>query len=218
MSDTAVWACYYYWCSNSSQMLRDVTMLALSEGLTKCAEQLSNLMLRSSSISCWLFTTKHNRFSHDPCIGNAEAIVPVQMCRADVSTYCFGLAASMGAFLLTAGTKGKRFSMPNARIMIHQPLGGASGQAVDIEIQAKEIMYHKGNLNQIMSDCTGQPIDRVNIIVSIKAWKQQKSGPARNMHSLLGRHGAQHGVKSSPLVVSWGAQTARTCWCQPPGR
>lgn len=67
----------------------------------------------------------------------------------------------MGAFLLTAGTKGKRFSMPNARIMIHQPLGGASGQAVDIEIQAKEIMFHKANLNGIMAECTGQPIDRV---------------------------------------------------------
>lgn len=59
----------------------------------------------------------------------------VQLCRADVQTYCFGLAASMGAFLLGAGAKGKRYSMPNARIMIHQPLGGASGQAVDIEIQ-----------------------------------------------------------------------------------
>ena len=68
----------------------------------------------------------------------------------------------MGAFLLTAGTKGKRFSMPNARIMIHQPLGGASGQAVDIEIQAKEIMFHKGNLNGIMAECTGQPIERVS--------------------------------------------------------
>ena len=85
------------------------------------------------------------------------------MCRADVSTYCFGLAASMGAFLLTAGTKGKRYSMPNARIMIHQPLGGASGQAVDIEIQAKEIMFHKGNLNSIMAECTGQPIDQVSL-------------------------------------------------------
>ena len=88
------------------------------------------------------------------------------MCRADVSTYCFGLAASMGAFLLTAGTKGKRFSMPNARIMIHQPLGGASGQAVDIEIQAKEIMFHKANLNGIMAECTGQPIDRVSFLPS----------------------------------------------------
>lgn len=61
----------------------------------------------------------------------------IQLCRADVQTYCFGLAASMGAFLLGAGTKGKRHSMPNARIMIHQPLGGASGQAIDVEIQVR---------------------------------------------------------------------------------
>jgi len=83
------------------------------------------------------------------------------LCRADVSTYCFGLAASMGAFLLGAGQRGKRYSMPNSRIMIHQPLGGASGQAVDIEIQAKEIMYHKANLNRIMADCTGQPLAKI---------------------------------------------------------
>ncbi|KAL6765535.1 Clp protease-domain-containing protein [Haematococcus lacustris] len=83
------------------------------------------------------------------------------LCRADVQTYCFGLAASMGAFLLGAGKKGKRYSMPNSRIMIHQPLGGASGQAVDIEIQAKEIMYHKANLNRIMADCTGQPLKKI---------------------------------------------------------
>lgn len=68
----------------------------------------------------------------------------------------------MGAFLLTAGAKGKRFSMPNARIMIHQPLGGASGQAIDIEIQAREIMYHKTNLNRIMAECTGQPVEQVS--------------------------------------------------------
>lgn len=85
------------------------------------------------------------------------------MCRADVQTVCFGLAASMGAFLLGAGTKGKRFSMPNARIMIHQPLGGASGQAVDIEIQAREIMYHKANLNRIMAEYTLQPIEKVSM-------------------------------------------------------
>jgi ATP-dependent Clp protease, protease subunit len=85
----------------------------------------------------------------------------MMMCRAPVQTYCFGLAASMGAFLLGAGAKGKRYSMPNARIMIHQPLGGASGAAVDIEIQAKEIMYHKANLNRIMSEYTKQPIERI---------------------------------------------------------
>ncbi|KAI3438413.1 hypothetical protein D9Q98_000844 [Chlorella vulgaris] len=85
----------------------------------------------------------------------------MMMCRADVQTYCFGLAASMGAFLLGAGTKGKRYSMPNARIMIHQPLGGASGAAVDIEIQAKEIMYHKANLNRIMAQYCGQAIEKI---------------------------------------------------------
>ena len=69
----------------------------------------------------------------------------------------------MGAFLLGAGAKGKRSSMPNARIMIHQPLGGASGQAVDLEIQAKEIMYHKANLNRIMSGYTGQPVEKVRL-------------------------------------------------------
>jgi len=86
----------------------------------------------------------------------------MQMCRADVSTVCMGLAASMGAFLLTAGAPGKRLSMPNARIMIHQPLGGASGQAVDIEIQAKEIMYHKARLNQLMAFHTGQDVKKVD--------------------------------------------------------
>ncbi|GIL70473.1 hypothetical protein Vretimale_3622 [Volvox reticuliferus] len=85
----------------------------------------------------------------------------MMLCRADVHTYCFGLAASMGAFLLGAGKRGKRHSMPNARIMIHQPLGGASGQAVDIEIQAKEIMYHKANLNRIMADYTSQPLSKI---------------------------------------------------------
>eukprot|EP01025_Chloroclados_australasicus_P037535 TRINITY_DN3833_c0_g1_i1.p2 TRINITY_DN3833_c0_g1~~TRINITY_DN3833_c0_g1_i1.p2 ORF type:complete len:172 (-),score=25.12 TRINITY_DN3833_c0_g1_i1:397-912(-) len=87
----------------------------------------------------------------------------MQLCRADVQTYCFGLAASMGAFLLGAGAKGKRYSMPNARIMIHQPLGGASGQAIDVEIQAREMMYHKTNINRIMSEYTGQPVEQVEL-------------------------------------------------------
>lgn len=85
----------------------------------------------------------------------------MQLCRAPVHTYCFGLAASMGAFLLGAGKQGKRYSMPNSRIMIHQPLGGASGQAVDIEIQAKEIMYHKATLNRIMAGYTKQPLSKI---------------------------------------------------------
>ncbi len=81
--------------------------------------------------------------------------------RPDVCTICVGLAASMGAFLLSAGTKGKRMSLPNSRIMIHQPLGGAQGQATDIEIQAKEILYHKQNLNRWLADHTGQPLERI---------------------------------------------------------
>jgi ATP-dependent Clp protease protease subunit len=81
--------------------------------------------------------------------------------KCDVNTYCLGLAASMGAFLLSAGTKGKRFALPNARIMIHQPLGGARGQATDIEIQAREILYLKRRLNEMLAEHTGQPITKI---------------------------------------------------------
>ncbi len=81
--------------------------------------------------------------------------------RPEVSTICVGLAASMGAFLLSAGAKGKRMSLPHSRIMIHQPLGGAQGQATDIEIQAKEILYHKRRLNEFLAKHTGQPIERI---------------------------------------------------------
>jgi ATP-dependent Clp protease, protease subunit len=85
----------------------------------------------------------------------------MQFIKCDVSTYCIGMAASMGSLLLTAGAKGKRFSMPHSRIMIHQPLGGARGQASDIEIQAKEILYLKERLNAIYSHHTGRAIDQV---------------------------------------------------------
>ncbi|MBE9066022.1 ATP-dependent Clp endopeptidase proteolytic subunit ClpP [Leptolyngbya cf. ectocarpi LEGE 11479] len=82
--------------------------------------------------------------------------------KPDVSTICVGLAASMGAFLLSAGTKGKRMSLPNSRIMIHQPLGGAQGQATDIEIQAKEILYIKKTLNDALAEHTGQPLEKIS--------------------------------------------------------
>lgn len=82
--------------------------------------------------------------------------------KADVSTICVGLAASMGAFLLLAGTKGKRFALPNAEIMIHQPLGGTQGQATDIEIHAKRILRMRERLNQIMAETTGQPLEKIN--------------------------------------------------------
>ena len=79
-----------------------------------------------------------------------------------VITICYGLAASMGAFLLSGGTKGKRLALPNSRIMIHQPLGGAQGQAVEIEIQAKEILYLKETLNSLLAEHTGQNIEKIS--------------------------------------------------------
>lgn len=79
--------------------------------------------------------------------------------KCDVSTICIGMAASMGAFLLSAGTKGKRFALPHSEIMIHQPLGGARGQATDIEIQAKQILRIKAILNEILAKNTGKPLD-----------------------------------------------------------
>lgn len=85
----------------------------------------------------------------------------MQFVKPQVSTYCVGLAASMGALLLTSGEKGKRFSLPHSRIMIHQPLGGARGQASDIEIQAKEILYLKQRLNEILSKATGKSVAQI---------------------------------------------------------
>lgn len=85
----------------------------------------------------------------------------MQFIKPDVSTLCTGLAASMGAFLLAAGAKGKRFSLPNSRVMIHQPLGGAQGQAADIEIQAREILYLRERLNAILAEKTGREIEQI---------------------------------------------------------
>jgi ATP-dependent Clp protease protease subunit len=86
----------------------------------------------------------------------------MQQVSPDVITICYGLAASMGAFLLSGGTKGKRLALPNSRIMIHQPLGGAQGQAVEIEIQAKEILYLKETLNSLLAEHTGQDIQKIS--------------------------------------------------------
>ena len=85
----------------------------------------------------------------------------MQFIKPDVSTLCMGQACSMGAFLLTAGTQGKRFALPNSRVMIHQPMGGFQGQASDIAIHAKEILSLRAKLNEIMAHHTGQPIDRI---------------------------------------------------------
>tara|TARA_S200000501_G_scaffold351575_1_gene369577 strand:+ start:167 stop:826 length:660 start_codon:yes stop_codon:yes gene_type:complete len=86
----------------------------------------------------------------------------MQQISPDVVTICFGVAASMGAFLLSGGAKGKRLALPNSRIMIHQPLGGAQGQAVEIEIQAKEILFLKKTLNSLLAEHTGQPLEKIN--------------------------------------------------------
>src|SRR3954463_9376595 len=86
----------------------------------------------------------------------------MQFIKSDVCTYCIGMAASMGALLLAAGVKGKRFSLPHSRIMIHQPLGGAKGQASDIEIQAKEILYLKERLNRILAHHSGRTMEQVH--------------------------------------------------------
>lgn len=85
----------------------------------------------------------------------------MQYIKPDVSTICVGMAASMGAFLLTAGTKGKRYALPNAEVMIHQPLGGTRGQATDIKIHAERILKMRDKLNRIMSEASGQPLERL---------------------------------------------------------
>ena len=85
----------------------------------------------------------------------------IKSIRSDVATICIGEAASMGAFLLSAGTKGKRMALPSARIMIHQPLGGAQGQATDIELEAKEILRMKSMLNGLLAEHTGQPLEKI---------------------------------------------------------
>jgi ATP-dependent Clp protease protease subunit len=87
----------------------------------------------------------------------------MQYIKPDIATYCLGQAASMGALLLTAGTKGKRQVLPNSRVMIHQPIGGFHGQATDVEIHAKEILKMKENLNQILAKHTGQPIEKIHV-------------------------------------------------------
>ena len=91
--------------------------------------------------------------------------------KCDVSTVCIGMAASMGAFLLAGGAKGKRYALPNAEIMIHQPLGGAQGQATDIEISAKHILAIKERLNKILADRTGQPYEVIAADTERDNWK-----------------------------------------------
>ena len=94
----------------------------------------------------------------------------MQYIKADVQTICLGMAASMGAFLLAAGTPGKRFALPNAEVMIHQPSGGAQGQATDIRIAAEHIQRTKDRLNRIMSERTGQPLEKISADMERDNW------------------------------------------------
>jgi ATP-dependent Clp protease, protease subunit len=94
----------------------------------------------------------------------------MQFIKPDVSTLCMGMAASMGSFLLMAGAKGKRAALPNSRVMIHQPSGGAQGQATDIEIQAREILKTREQLNKIYAERTGQPLDRIQADMERDRW------------------------------------------------
>jgi ATP-dependent Clp protease protease subunit len=94
----------------------------------------------------------------------------MQFIKPDVSTLCMGMAASMGSFLLMAGAKGKRFALPNSRVMIHQPSGGAQGQATDIEIQAREILKTREQLNKIYAERTGQPLERIAADMERDRW------------------------------------------------
>ncbi len=104
----------------------------------------------------------------------------MQHVKSDVSTICVGMAASMGAFLLTAGAKGKRYALPNSTVMIHQPLGGAKGQATDIKIHAEWILKTKDSLNRILSDRTGQPLEKIQNDVErdyfMSAWEAKAYG------------------------------------------
>lgn len=102
----------------------------------------------------------------------------MQYIKCDVSTICIGMAASMGAFLLAGGQKGKRFALPNAEIMIHQPLGGAQGQATEIEIAAKHILRTKEKLNQILSENTGQPYEVIAADTERDNWKSAEEAKA----------------------------------------
>ena len=98
--------------------------------------------------------------------------------KCDVSTICVGLAASMGAFLLAGGTKGKRYALPNAEIMIHQPLGGAQGQATEIEITAKQILKTKEKLNRMLAENTGKPFEEVAADTERDNWKTAEEAKA----------------------------------------
>jgi len=117
----------------------------------------------------------------------------MQFIKPDVSTLCIGLAASMGAFLLSAGEKGKRFCLPNSKIMIHQPLGGAQGQATDIEIQAREILHLKEQQIQILAKHTGKDADRLRLDMERNFWMSAEDAREYGMVDAVLAHQEQRG-------------------------
>lgn len=143
-----------------SKLLQDRIIILAGEVKDETAQVLIAQMLYLSSESKEDITMYIN--SPGGSVSAGMAIYDtMQFIPCDISTVCFGMAASMGSFLLSAGTKGKRKSLPNSRIMIHQPLGGASGQAIDVRIQAQEILYMREILNQHLADATGQPMEKI---------------------------------------------------------
>ena len=103
-----------------------------------------------------------------------QSLIPMNFIKPEVSTICMGGAYSMGSFLLAAGQKGKRYSLANARVMIHQPSGGAQGQATDIEINAREILKTRARLNEILAERTGQPLEKIEKDVERDFWLDAK--------------------------------------------
>mmetsp|Transcript_4281 Transcript_4281/g.6054 ORF Transcript_4281/g.6054 Transcript_4281/m.6054 type:complete len:270 (-) Transcript_4281:334-1143(-) len=144
-----------------SRLLKDRILLLGSEVNDEVANVLVAQMLYLANQSPYEDITLYINSPGGSVSAGMAIYDTMQFIPCDVSTVCFGMAASMGAFLLGSGTRGKRKSLPNARIMIHQPLGGAQGQASDIEIQAKELLFTKACINKYMSDYTGQSIEKI---------------------------------------------------------
>jgi ATP-dependent Clp protease protease subunit len=135
----------------------------------------------------------------------------IQYLTAPVSTICMGMAASMGAFLLAAGTKGKRSALPNSRIMIHQPSGGSQGTAADVEIQAKEILYARQRLNELLAKHTGQPVDRVEDDVDRDRYMSPDEALEYGLIDRIihpGDRAAQNGTGDAPEGSDSGSATA----------
>lgn len=155
--------------SSKGERSFDIFSRLLRERIIFCGDEIDDEMANSIVAQLLLLDSENPEKDIMMYINSPGGVITAGMAifdtmkliKADVSTICIGEAASMGAFLLSAGTKGKRMALPSARIMIHQPLGGARGQATDIEIEAKEILRMKSMLNGLLSNHTGQPLEKI---------------------------------------------------------